>query len=246
MLSLTPAHLLARPEGTVMTSIRPDVAPPPTHDAAPPLPAKPKLRGAFHALIAPLALAYGIVMTVLAAPGTPRLTVGIFALSTVILFGVSAVYHRGTWSSAAFATLRRLDHSNIFLVIAGTYTPLSALLLPKGTATLLLSLVWGGALIGIAMRVFWLSAPRWLYVPIYLALGWVAIGFLPAFWASGGAAVGALVIAGGAGYTIGAIVYGLKRPNPSPTWFGFHEIFHIGTLIGYICHAIAIALVVLG
>lgn len=207
---------------------------------------KPKLRGWFHAGIAPLALAYGIVMTALAPAGTPRLTVGIFALATVLLFAVSAVYHRGNWTSRPAAALRRLDHANIFLVIAGTYTPLTALLLPRSTATLLLSIVWIGALGGILMRVFWLGAPRWLYVPIYLVLGWVAVAFIPAFWTSGGPAVASLVGAGGLGYTLGAVVYGVKRPNPSPQWFGFHEIFHIGTIIGYTCHAVAIALVVLG
>lgn len=207
---------------------------------------KPKLRGWFHAAIAPLALAYGIVMTILAPAGTARLTVGIFALATVLLFSVSAVYHRGSWSGRVARALRRLDHANIFLVIAGTYTPLTALLLPRTTAMILLLIVWGGALGGIAMRMLWLNAPRLLYVPIYVALGWVALGFIPSFWSSGGPAVAVLVVAGGLGYTLGAAVYGFKRPNPSPTWFGFHEIFHIGTIIGYICHAVAIALVALG
>lgn len=206
---------------------------------------KPKLRGWFHAGIAPIALAYGIVMVALVPAGTPRLTVGIFALATVLLFTTSAVYHRGEWTNSVAAVLRRLDHANIFLVIAGTYTPLAALLLPRSTATILLLIVWIGAIVGILMRVFWLNAPRWLYVPIYIALGWVAVGFIPAFWNSGGAAVAALVMAGGLGYTVGAAVYGFKRPNPSPQWFGFHEIFHIGTIIGYACHAIAIALVAL-
>src|SRR5699024_4681335 len=153
---------------------------------------KPKLRGWFHAGIAPLALAYGVVMTALAPAGTPRLTVAVFALATVLLFAVSAVYHRATWSNRAAGVVRRLEHANIFLVIAGTYTPLTALLLPKQTATVLLSIVWIGAVVGILMRVFWLNAPRWLYVPIYLALGWVAIAFIPAFWVSGGAAVASL------------------------------------------------------
>lgn len=207
---------------------------------------KPKLRGWFHAGIAPIALIYGIVMTVLAPAGTARWTVAIFALATVLLFSTSATYHRGEWNNRVATVLRRLDHASIFLVIAGTYTPLTALLLDRRTATTLLLIVWIGAVVGILMRVFWLSAPRWLYVPIYLALGWVAIAFIPAFWNSGGPAVASLVIAGGLGYTIGALVYGIKRPNPSPQWFGFHEIFHIGTIIGYVCHAVAIALVALG
>lgn len=203
---------------------------------------KPRLRGWIHAGMAPLALAYGIVLVALTPAGAPRLAVGVFAATTVLLFGTSAVYHRGTWSDRVGAVLRRLDHSNIFLVIAGTYTPLAVLLLPPATARVLLTVVWVGALAGIAMRVFWLGAPRWLYVPIYLALGWVAVGFLGQFWTNGGPAVAWLIIAGGIGYTAGALIYGLKRPNPSPRWFGFHELFHVGTVIGYTCHAIAVGI----
>jgi hemolysin III len=203
---------------------------------------KPRLRGWIHAGLAPLALVYGVVLIALTPSGAPRLSVVVFAVATVLLFGTSAVYHRGTWSVRTAAILRRLDHSNIFLVIAGTYTPLSTMLLPPGTARTLLVVVWSGALAGILMRVLWLGAPRWLYVPIYVALGWVAVWFLPAFGRSGGAAVMWLVIAGGLAYTVGALVYGLKRPNPSPRWFGFHEIFHAGTMLGYVCHGIAIGI----
>lgn len=203
---------------------------------------KPRLRGWIHAGLAPLALAYGIVLVALAPAGAPRLSVAVFAVTTVLLFGTSAVYHRGTWSDRAAAVLRRLDHSNIFLVIAGTYTPLATMLLPAATARLLLIIVWAGAIAGILMRVFWLGAPRWLYVPIYVALGWVAVWFLPAFGRTGGLGVMWLVIAGGLAYTLGALVYGLKRPNPSPRWFGFHEIFHVGTMLGYVCHGIAVGI----
>ena len=203
---------------------------------------KPRLRGWSHVIMAPLALVYGIVLIALAPAGAPRISVIVYAISTVLLFGTSAIYHRGTWSPRAAAVLRRMDHSNIFLLIAGTYTPLSVLLLPASTARVLLIVVWSGALIGILMRVLWLGAPRWLYVPIYVALGWVAVAYLPAFAAAGGPAVVWLVIAGGLAYTLGALVYGLKRPNPSPAWFGFHEIFHVGTIIGATCHAIAIGI----
>lgn len=206
---------------------------------------KPRLRGAIHAGMFPFVLAAGIVLVALSPTPNARWSTAVFALATTLLFGASAVYHRGTWEPRTLAILRRIDHSNIFLVIAGTYTPLAALLLPPDRARVLLIVVWSGALAGILARVFWLSAPRWLYVPIYLALSWVAVGFLPAFGRAGGAAVMWLVIAGGLGYTLGAVVYALKRPNPSPRWFGFHEIFHVGTLIGYTCHAIAIYVVVL-
>jgi hemolysin III len=203
---------------------------------------KPRLRGWIHAGTAPLALVAGIVLVVLAPPGPATVSTAVFAASAVLLFGTSAVYHRGTWSPPAAGVLRRLDHANIFLLIAGTYTPLSVLLLPRDTATVLLTVVWVGAVAGILMRVLWLGAPRWLYVPIYLALGWVAVWFLPSFFRDGSPAIMWLVIAGGLSYTVGALVYGLKRPNPSPRWFGFHEIFHVGTVGGWACHYVAVLL----
>lgn len=205
---------------------------------------KPKLRGWIHLGMTPLVIAASIVLVALAPTTAARWSTAVFGLCATALFGLSAVYHRGTWQARTLAVLRRLDHSNIFLMIAGTYTPLSVLLLPSATARILLIVVWAGALVGIGMRVFWLGAPRWLYVPIYIALGWVAVAFLPAFWSAGGAAVTILVMAGGLAYTLGAVVYALKWPDPSPRWFGYHEIFHVGTLLGYACHAVAIFLVV--
>jgi len=206
---------------------------------------KPRLRGVIHAGTAPVALVLGIVLVVLAPAGAPRTSTAVFAVTAVLLFGTSAVYHRGTWSAPVGAALRRLDHANIFLLIAGTYTPLAVLLLPADTARVLLTVVWVGAAAGILMRVFWLGAPRWLYVPIYIALGWVAVWFLPDFFRNGSPSIMWLVIAGGVSYTAGAVVYGLKRPNPSPRWFGFHEIFHVGTVGGYLCHAAAVLLALL-
>ena len=203
---------------------------------------KPRLRGWIHAATAPLALVAGVVLVALAPTGAAKAATAVFALTSVVLFGTSAVYHRGTWSPRATAVLRRMDHSNIFLLIAGTYTPLAVLLLDRATATVLLVVVWVGAALGIAARLVWLSAPRWVYVPIYVALGWVAVGFLPQFWTTGGPAVVWLVAGGGLAYTLGAVVYALKRPNPSPRWFGFHEIFHVGTVVGYVCHYVAVFL----
>lgn len=162
----------------------------------------------------------GLVLVALGQTQPARVSSAVFVLSAVILFGCSALYHRGTWSPRAAAVLRRVDHSNIFLLIAGTYTPLAVTLLDRRLATVLLTMVWTGALVGILMRTLWLGAPRWLYVPIYLALGWVAVGFLPAFWRSGGPVVVGLVVLGGLAYTVGAIVYGMKRPNPSPAGSG--------------------------
>ncbi len=208
---------------------------------------KPRLRGWIHAGTFPLALVASIVLVMLAPPVAAKVSCAVFGLSACLLFGTSAVYHRGNWSPRMAGILRRADHSNIFLVIAGTYTPLAVLLLPKSTATTLLIIVWSGAIIGLLARVFWLGAPRWLYVPIYVALGWVAVGYMPQFWNSpdGGPAVVWLVAIGGLAYTLGAVVYGLKRPNPSPRWFGFHEIFHVLTVVGYGCHFVAIAIAAL-
>lgn len=205
---------------------------------------KPRLRGWIHAGTAPLAVIGGTILTALTPPTAPRVAVLIFAITAVLLFGTSAVYHRGTWGPTAQAALRRADHANIFLIIAGTYTPLAILLLDTRTATILLVVVWSGALLGLAARMLWLGAPRWVYTPVYIALGWVAVGFMKQFWESGGPAVVWLVALGGLAYTGGAIIYALKRPNPSPRWFGFHEIFHVGTVIGFWCHFAAVAVAV--
>ncbi|GGM31678.1 hemolysin III family protein [Promicromonospora citrea] len=203
---------------------------------------KPRLRGWIHAGTFPFAVAAGIVLIALAPTLEGKISASVFALSACLLFGVSAVYHRGNWSPRTDAVLRRLDHTNIFLIIAGTYTPLAVLLLPPDRSTVLLTIVWSGALVGLLARVFWLNAPRWVYVPVYLALGWVAVAYMGQFWATGGPAVVWLIIGGGIAYTLGAIVYGTKKPDPSPLWFGFHEIFHVFTVLGFACHVVAIYL----
>ncbi|HZU57488.1 MAG TPA: hemolysin III family protein [Actinocrinis sp.] len=206
--------------------------------------AKPKLRGWFHAGTFPLALAAGIVLIALAPTAATAAACTIFAVSSWLLFGVSGVYHRGNWGPRTQLVLRRLDHTNIFLIIAGTYTPISVVLLPRHSAEVLLTLVWTGALLGIGMRVFWLGAPRWVYVPCYLALGWAAIFYMPQLVRHGGWAVTGPIIAGGLLYSIGAVVYALKKPNPSPKWFGFHEIFHLFTIAAFVCHYVAISITV--
>jgi hemolysin III len=201
---------------------------------------KPRLRGWIHAVTAPLALVAAVVLVVLAPPVAEKVAAAVFGLTAVLLFGTSAVYHRGTWSPRVAAALRRLDHSNIFLIIAGTYTPLAVTLLDPRTATTLLAIVWGGAVAGLLARVLWMDAPRWVYVPVYVALGWVAVAYMGQFAATGGLAVVWLVAGGGLAYTVGAVVYGTKRPDPSPRWFGFHEIFHALTVVGFGCHTAAI------
>lgn len=205
---------------------------------------KPLLRGWIHLVTTPLALVGGLVLLVLTPTLQARAGVAVFVLAAVALFGTSAIYHRGSWSPRLAGALRRMDHSNIFLLIAGTYTPLAVILLEGRTATVLLSVIWGGAALGIVSRMLWLGAPRWVYVPLYIVLGWVAVWFLPDFWAAGGPAVVLLVAGGGLAYTLGATAYALKRPNPSPRWFGFHEIFHVGTVLGWSCHFAAVAVAI--
>ncbi|WP_327732003.1 hemolysin III family protein [Streptomyces sp. NBC_00487] len=203
---------------------------------------KPRMRGWLHAGMFPLSLVGGIVLIALSRSAAAVAACTVYALSTCLLFGTSGVYHRGTWGPRGEAVLRRLDHANIFLIIAGTYTPLAVLLLPAGRQLVLLALVWAGALAGIAFRILWIGAPRWLYTPCYIALGWVAVFYLPDFARTGGTAVVVLVIAGGLLYTAGAVVYGLKRPDPSPAWFGFHEVFHALTIAAFTAHYTAILL----
>ncbi|GCD99008.1 PAQR family membrane homeostasis protein TrhA [Embleya hyalina] len=212
---------------------------------APLSPIKPRLRGWIHAGTFPLAVAAGIVLVALSDDAKSRVACGVFALTAAMLFGTSGVYHRGNWGPRGEAVLRRLDHANIFLIIAGTYTPLTILLLGKSDQILLWA-VWIGALAGIGFRVFWIGAPRWLYTPIYVVLGWAAVFYLPEFMREGGVAVVVLVIVGGVLYSLGAVVYGIKRPNPSPQWFGFHEVFHAFTLLAFASHFVAVALVALG
>jgi hemolysin III len=209
------------------------------------VPLTPKLRGWLHAGVFPLALAAGIVLICLAPSDGSAAACTVFAVSSWLLFGVSGIYHTVNWNPRVKAVLRRFDHTNIFLIIAGTYTPISVILLPKNTAELLLFLVWGGALIGIGFRMFWLTAPRWVYVPCYIALGWAAIFFMPELLRTGGVAVITLIIIGGLLYSVGAVFYGMKKPNLSPRWFGFHELFHAFTIAAFCCHYIAVAIAVL-
>ncbi|MET9878660.1 PAQR family membrane homeostasis protein TrhA [Actinacidiphila glaucinigra] len=206
-------------------------------------PLKPKLRGWLHAGMFPAVLVAGVVLTAFAESTRGRIACAVFTLTACALFGVSALYHRGDWGPRASAVLRRMDHANIFLIIAGTYTPFTLLLLPDGKQEVLLWLVWAGALAGIAFRVFWVGAPRWLYTPCYIALGWAAVFFLPDFLRHGGIAVLVLIVVGGLLYSVGAVVYGTKRPNPSPRFFGFHEVFHSFTLAAFIVHYVGISLV---
>ncbi len=205
---------------------------------------KPRLRGWIHLVTAPLVLVVAIVLLVLAPTLAAKLTTLVFMVSALQLFTVSAVYHLGSWTPRTGAILRRIDHTNILFLIAGTYTPVSWLLLPRPEAITLLALVWAGAFLATFFRIFWLNAPRLLYTPIYVILGLAAVLFLPSFFAANLVAA-ILICAGGAAYIAGAVFYALKWPNPSPRWFGFHEIFHVHTVIGFVCHLVAVFFAVL-
>ncbi|MET8268716.1 PAQR family membrane homeostasis protein TrhA [Micromonospora arida] len=204
---------------------------------------KPRMRGWLHTYAFFVAVVCGIVLCSIAAtrPGwAPLVSCLIYSLTVCGLFGTSALYHRRVWSERGYQVMRRMDHSMIFLFIAGTYTPLCAMLLAPRPATVMLALVWGGALAGVAVKVIWPHAPRWVSAPLYLALGWVAVAMLPEILHGGGVAALVLLIVGGAIYSVGAIFYALRRPNPWPTVFGHHEFFHACTLLAALCHHIAI------
>jgi hemolysin III len=205
-----------------------------------PIQAPPLMRGWLHLGTSPVALIAGFVLVILAPTLSMRVAVAIFTLASATLFTVSATYHRIKWSPKNKALFRKIDHANIFLIIAATYTPLTIHWLEPNQAQLLLILVWVGSISGLLMRIFWLNAPRWLYVPIYLALGWAALFYLPSFLANAGWLTVSLMFSGGLAYSVGALVYALKRPKLSVKYFGFHELFHVFTIAGYVCHYLAI------
>jgi hemolysin III len=203
---------------------------------------KPTWRGWLHAGTFPVAIAAGIVLIVLAHGVPGKWAAAVFMATSLLLFGNSALYHRFDWKPRTKAVFRRIDHANILLLIAGTYTPLAVMALAPREGMLLLILVWSGAILGILFRIFWINAPRWLYVALYLLLGWAAVMYIvPLFQAS--APMMILVIVGGVLYTGGAVVYALKRPNPWPGRFGFHEIFHLCTVLAFLCHWTACLLI---
>jgi hemolysin III len=197
---------------------------------------KPKLRGWLHAVTSPLAFLAGIALIAVSPTTTTRVASAIFAATALLLFTVSAILHRGTWQPRMGTFLRRFDHANIFLLIAGSYTPFTLVMLEGSSRVTLLTIVWTGALLGVLFRVLWTDAPRWLYVPIYLALGWAAVFYSDEFAAHGSPTVMTLIVVGGVLYTVGAIIYGLRRPDPFPRWFGYHEVFHTLTIVAFASH----------
>ena len=200
---------------------------------------KPSWRGWIHTGVLPIVVAGGIILIVLAHGAIPKVAASIFFASSFLLFGNSALYHRFNWRPKVKITLKRIDHANIFLLIAGSYTPMAMLALPSDKGLVLLVAVWIGAVLGISFRIFWINAPRWLYVPLYVLLSWAAMFYVVDFFSFNAVAM-SLILIGGLCYTAGAVVYGIKKPNPFPGHFGFHEIFHALTVIAFICHWVAV------
>jgi hemolysin III len=201
------------------------------------------MRGWLHAYAFGVAVICGIVLVSLAAtrPGwAPLASCLIYSLTVCALFGTSALYHRRVWSPRGYKIMKRLDHSMIFVFIAGTYTPFCVLLLPSPSGPILLAIVWSGALAGVAVKMIWPYAHRWLSAPLYVALGWVGIAVLPHILRHGGVAAFVLIVTGGVIYSAGAVCYALRRPNPWPEVFGHHELFHASTLLAALCHHIAV------
>lgn len=210
-------------------------------------PIRPRLRGWLHAYAALASVLTGSALVAVSASlrgGTSAATTSLYAVTATLLFGTSALYHRIDWRPRARAVMKRLDHSMIFLFIAGTYTPVAAATLPEPTRIVVLSVVWAGALLGVALHAAWPGAPRPLSVPCYLALGWVGAFVVPDVLHNGGVATLVLIAAGGLTYTLGGVIYGLKRPDPWPGTFGFHELFHACTLVAALCQYIAIWLAI--
>lgn len=206
---------------------------------------KPRLRGWVHTVMAPLILLAGVGLMIATPTWGNRFAVGVWMLTGLELFGNSAVYHRVPWGAKVKDVLRRIDHANIAVFIAGTYTPLAVSLATGASRVILLAIIWACALLGVAFRFAWNGVPRWASTILYVVMGWTALWWLPQFWRTCGPAVVILILIGGVFYTVGAISYARQKPNPSPTWFGFHEVFHSCTAVAAICHAVAIGLAVI-
>jgi hemolysin III len=198
-------------------------------------PQKPLLRGVSHEAAAFVALVGWIVLVAVAPSAQARTAAHVYAATLFALFAISAAYHRPTWSPRMRAWMRRLDHSAIFLLIAGTYTPL-CLLLGGRRGGIMLAVAWIGAALGVAESVLWVRTPKPILAALCVALGWVALPILPAVRDAVGTGGLVLLGAGGAAYTAGAIVYATRRPDPWPRVFGYHEVFHALVIVAAACH----------
>jgi hemolysin III len=202
---------------------------------------KPLLRGVLHQGAFFLALVIGPVFVLATDGGLKRLVAAVFAGSVVLCFGTSALYHRVTWEPRMRLVMRRMDHAGVYLLIAGTYTPVSLLVLRGAWRPAILATVWAGALAAIVLKFVWVAAPKWLAAAIGIALGWVAVVVLPQLIRRLDPAAVVLLVVGGVAYTAGAIVYARRRPDPVPHVFGYHELFHALTIVAVTCQYIAIA-----
>ena len=207
------------------------------------VPAPPKLRGWFHLGATPAVIIASLVLFIL-SKSSLKLSVALYSITAIMLFSVSAIYHRVPWSPAKKVMWRRWDHANINLLIAGSYTPFAVALLGGRDRVTLLIVVWVGALAGVALRVFWVGAPRWLYVANYLLLGWVAVIYTPQLYREGGLWVLLPILIGGLFYSVGAIFYALKKPGRYAKYFGFHELFHIFVLAAWISQYVAVSMAI--
>jgi hemolysin III len=198
-------------------------------------PEKPKLRGVSHQVAAFLALGATVVLVRWARTPYAAFAAAIYGLSLTAMYTISALYHRPTWRPAARQWMRRADHAGIFVLIAGSYTPIGLLLRPD-LGSIVLIVAWCGAAAGVLQSLFWVDAPKPLSALIYVALGWVSLFFMPKLAMRAGLAWVVLFCIGGAIYSAGAVVYAARRPNPAPRVFGYHEIFHVLVIVASICH----------
>ena len=203
--------------------------------------ARPRFRGVVHQWSFFVALVAGVALVIWAPAGPARTASAIYAVALAGLLGTSALYHRVTWRPPVRAWLRRLDHSMIFVLIAGTYTPFAVLVLEEPLNDVVLAGVWGGAAAGIVFTLLWVNAPKWLSAAAYIALGWFSIIAIPQITERAGAGALALLAAGGVAYTAGAVIYARRRPDPRPASFGYHEIFHVLVVVAAMTHFVAIA-----
>jgi hemolysin III len=221
------------------------VTQPPGSDADPTEPVKPRLRGVFHQVAFFVSLVSGAAL-IWAAPTTgSKVIMAVYAASISLLFGVSAVFHRHSWGPVGRRRMRRADHSTIFIAIAGSYTAVAGIALTGWARTAVLCIVWAGALVGITLRQVWLDAPKWVIALPYVVVGWAAVVVLPQLFRALGGLGFTLLLAGGLAYSAGAAVYALKKPDPVPGVFGYHEVFHACTIVGAVLHFVVIAWFVL-
>ena len=209
------------------------------------IPTRPRLRGVLHEAAFFVALVAGSLVVFFAEGARRTVAAAIFAASVALMLGASALYHRVTWSPSVRPWMRRIDHAGIYLLIAGSYTPVGLLTVHGAMRHVVLAIVWSGAAAAILLKLVWVAAPKWLSAVIGIALGWVGVAAMPQVFEHAGAAAFALLVAGGLAYTGGAIVYALRRPNPVPAVFGYHEVFHALTLVAVACQYVAIAFWVL-